>query len=139
MISIWSMADSALVARCQGHESWVAALAFDPWRCDDRNYRFGSVGEDGRLCLWDFSAVMLHRPQTVWCRPPLLASSQMLTNLQQHNRHRASIVSNAGLPERTNSYGSDEGGIAHAVEPRARIPMLPPVMVRLQSLADLDV
>lgn len=65
LISIWSMADTALVARCQGHESWVAALAFDPWRCDDRSYRFGSVGEDGRLCLWDFSAVMLHRPQLV--------------------------------------------------------------------------
>ncbi|KAJ6788527.1 hypothetical protein PWT90_01641 [Aphanocladium album] len=112
LISIWSMADSALVARCQGHESWVAALAFDPWRCDDRNYRFGSVGEDGRLCLWDFSAVMLHRPQT-------------------HNRHRGSIISNADLPERVNSYGSEEGGIAHAVEPRARIPMLPPVMTKV--------
>ncbi|KAJ3478556.1 hypothetical protein NLG97_g8547 [Lecanicillium saksenae] len=112
LISIWSMADSALVARCQGHESWVAALAFDPWRCDDRNYRFGSVGEDGRLCLWDFSAVMLHRPQT-------------------HNRHRGSIVSNAGLPERVNSYGSEDGGIAHAVEPKARVPMLPPVMTKV--------
>ncbi|TQS31695.1 hypothetical protein Golomagni_08019, partial [Golovinomyces magnicellulatus] len=48
LISVWSMADSTLVARCQGHESWVSAVAFDPWRCDDRNYRFGSVGEDGR-------------------------------------------------------------------------------------------
>ncbi|KAM3565795.1 hypothetical protein ARSEF4850_001242 [Beauveria asiatica] len=112
LISIWSMADKALVARCQGHESWVAALAFDPWRCDDRNYRFGSVGEDGRLCLWDFSAVMLHRPQ--------------------NNRHRGSISSHVGLPERVSSYNSDEGsGIAHAVEPRARIPMLPPVMTKV--------
>lgn len=65
MISIWSMGDSALVARCQGHQSWVASVAFDPWRCDDRNYRFGSVGEDGRLCLWDFSVGMLHRPRAV--------------------------------------------------------------------------
>ncbi|OAA49032.1 catabolite repression protein creC [Beauveria brongniartii RCEF 3172] len=112
LISIWSMADKALVVRCQGHESWVAALAFDPWRCDDRNYRFGSVGEDGRLCLWDFSAVMLHRPQT--------------------NRHRGSISSHVGLPERVSSYNSDEGsGIAHAVEPQARIPMLPPVMTKV--------
>lgn len=63
LISIWSLADSALVARCQGHQSWVSALAFDPWRCDDRNYRFGSVGEDGRLCLWDFGVGMLHRPK----------------------------------------------------------------------------
>lgn len=65
LISIWSIADSGLVARCQGHQSWVSAVAFDPWRCDDRNYRFGSVGEDGRLCLWDFSVGMLHRPRAV--------------------------------------------------------------------------
>ncbi|KAJ2976221.1 hypothetical protein NQ176_g5081 [Zarea fungicola] len=114
LISIWSMADSALVARCQGHESWVAALAFDPWRCDDRNYRFGSVGEDGRLCLWDFSAVMLHRPQT-----------------QQHRKH-GSVSSTAGAPERINSHqGEDGAGIVHAVEPKAHIPMLPPVMTKV--------
>lgn len=65
LISIWSLSDSALVARCQGHQSWVSAVAFDPWRCDERNYRFGSVGEDGRLCLWDFSVGMLHRPKAV--------------------------------------------------------------------------
>lgn len=57
-----------LVARCQGHNSWVSAVAFDPWRCDDRNYRFGSVGEDARLLLWDFSVGMLHRPRAVWPR-----------------------------------------------------------------------
>lgn len=49
------MEESELVARCQGHESWVSDIAVDLWRCDDRNYRFGSVGEDGRLCLWDFN------------------------------------------------------------------------------------
>jgi hypothetical protein len=53
------------VARCQGHHSWVTAVCFDPWRCDDRNYRFGSVGEDCRLLLWDFSVGMLHRPKAV--------------------------------------------------------------------------
>jgi len=54
-----------LVARCQGHNSWVSAVAFDPWRCDERNYRIGSVGEDCRLLLWDFSVGMLHRPRAV--------------------------------------------------------------------------
>lgn len=65
LISIWSVTESAIVARCQGHQSWVSAVAFDPWRCDDRNYRFGSVGEDCRLCLWDFNVGMLHRPKAV--------------------------------------------------------------------------
>lgn len=65
LVSIWSFADSALVARCQGHNSWVTDVRFDPWRCDERNYRFGSVGEDCRLLLWDFSVGMLGRPKAV--------------------------------------------------------------------------
>ncbi|KAK5995131.1 putative catabolite repression protein creC [Cladobotryum mycophilum] len=129
LISIWSITDSALVARCQGHESWVSAVAFDPWRCDDRNYRFGSVGEDGRLCLWDFSVGMLHRPKTAGA-----------------TRHRGSIASRVTGPQRSDSIGilspglrdnsnSEEEGeenvIVHPVEPRAVIPMLPPVLTHV--------
>ena len=65
LLSIWSLPDRQIVARCQGHDSWVTAVAFDPWRCDDRNYRFGSVGDDCKLLLWDFSVGMLHRPRGV--------------------------------------------------------------------------
>ncbi len=43
----------------------MTAVCFDSWRCDDRSYRFGSVGEDCRLLLWDFSVGMLHRPKAV--------------------------------------------------------------------------
>lgn len=65
LVSIWSLEDSMLVARCQGHNSWVTGVQFDPWRCDERSYRIGSVGEDRRLLLWDFSVGMLHRPRAV--------------------------------------------------------------------------
>jgi WD40 repeat protein len=65
IVSIWSFADATLVARCQGHSSWVTDVKFDPWRCDERNYRFGSVGEDCKLLLWDFSVGMLGRPRAV--------------------------------------------------------------------------
>jgi WD40 repeat protein len=65
LVSIWSFADATLVARCQGHSSWVTDVKFDPWRCDERNYRFGSVGEDCKLLLWDFSVGMLGRPRAV--------------------------------------------------------------------------
>jgi WD40 repeat protein len=72
LISIWCPSEGgsrggagALVARCQGHHSWVTSVAFDPWRCDERSYRFGSVGEDRRICLWDFSVGMLNRPRAV--------------------------------------------------------------------------
>jgi len=69
LVSIWSFSDRRIVARCEGHHSWVTGVAFDPWRCDERTYRFGSVGEDAQLLLWDFSAGMLHRPKAV--RTPL--------------------------------------------------------------------
>lgn len=70
LVSIWSLAERKIIARCQGHHSWVSAVAFDPWRCDERTYRFGSVGDDCRLLLWDFNVGMLHRPKTVCEFPP---------------------------------------------------------------------
>lgn len=65
LVSIWSFEDRMLVARGLGHRSWVTSVAFDPWRCDENNYRFGSVAEDRRILLWDFSVGMLHRPRAV--------------------------------------------------------------------------
>lgn len=67
LVSIWSMAERRIIARCPGHNSWVTHVAFDPWRCDERNYRFGTVGDDCRLLLWDFNVGMLHRPKAVRC------------------------------------------------------------------------
>ncbi|PHH86327.1 hypothetical protein CDD83_10409 [Cordyceps sp. RAO-2017] len=124
LISIWSLADSALVARCQGHQSWVTGLAFDPWRCDDRNYRFGSVGEDGRLCLWDFGVGMLHRPKNA-ARQRVSISSPSGGRLRADS---ASFVD--GRPRLNPGFETEEeeDGIFHPVEPRARIPMLPPVL-----------
>ncbi|KAF9928290.1 hypothetical protein FBU30_002512 [Linnemannia zychae] len=63
LVTIWSYKDQRIVARCQGHQSYVTGVAFDPWRCDERNYRFGSVGEDAKLLLWDFSVGALHKPK----------------------------------------------------------------------------
>ncbi|KAI7857506.1 WD40-repeat-containing domain protein [Circinella umbellata] len=63
LVTIWSLHEQKIVARCQGHKSWVTAVAFDPWRCDEKVYRFGSVGEDCRMILWDFSFSALHRPK----------------------------------------------------------------------------
>ncbi|CAG8821567.1 4424_t:CDS:2, partial [Dentiscutata erythropus] len=64
LVTIWAFREQRIVARCQGHQSWVTAVSFDPWRCDERNYRFGSVGEDTKLLLWDFSVNALHKPKS---------------------------------------------------------------------------
>jgi Ras family protein T1 len=71
LVSIWSLWEHKIIARCQGHSSWVSCVAFDPWRCDERNYRFGSVGDDCKLLLWDFGVGMLHRPKAVCIRQDL--------------------------------------------------------------------
>ncbi|KAG0169506.1 hypothetical protein DFQ30_003564 [Apophysomyces sp. BC1015] len=65
LVTIWSFQEQRIVARCQGHKSWVTGVAFDPWRCDEKAYRFASVGEDCNLIMWDFSVNALHRPKHV--------------------------------------------------------------------------
>ncbi|KAI9640644.1 hypothetical protein NHQ30_010944 [Ciborinia camelliae] len=129
LVSIWSMADSAIIARCTGHTSWVTAVAFDPWRCDDRNYRFGSVGEDGKLLLWDFSVGMLHRPKAASVRH---ISSRMPSSLQRVETHGTTTTasrfrSNSSL---SNTEGQSENTVDHPVEPRAKISILPAVCTK---------
>jgi len=128
LVSIWSFAEQTIVARCQGHQSWVTAVAFDPWRCDDRNYRFGSVGEDCRLLLWDFSVGMLHRPKASLKQKRTSISSRFLSPLQ---RAETQTTTNSRL--RSDSNISTEADdelitIKHPVEPRANTAMLPPVL-----------
>ncbi|ESZ96715.1 hypothetical protein SBOR_2859 [Sclerotinia borealis F-4128] len=129
LVSIWSMADSAIIARCTGHTSWVTAVACDPWRCDDRNYRFGSVGEDGKLLLWDFSVGMLHRPKAASVRQRGSISSRMPSSLQRVESQGTTATasrfrSNSSL---SNGEGQSENTVDHPVEPRAKISMLPAV------------
>lgn len=84
LISVWCASEKRLIARAQGHQSWVTSVAFDLWRCDEKNYRFGSVGEDCRLCLWDFNVGMLHRPKAVSCRPRIdFSGNEILTSIRQ--------------------------------------------------------
>ncbi|KAI8989784.1 WD40 repeat-like protein [Trametes punicea] len=63
LVTIFSPWEQRVVARCQGHSSFVCGVAFDDVRCDGRTYRFGSIGEDNKLILWDFSSGALHRPK----------------------------------------------------------------------------
>jgi len=129
LVTIWSLAERQIVARCPGHHSWVTAVAFDPWRCDDRNYRFGSVGEDCRLLLWDFNVGMLHRPKAASVRQRGSVSSHLpLTRNRTESQATARIRSNSSLT--TNSAEGEET-IEHAVESRSRTAELPPVMSKL--------
>ncbi|KAF8344156.1 WD40-repeat-containing domain protein [Cantharellus anzutake] len=63
LLTIYAPFEQRVVARCQGHSSFVAGISFDPLRCNSRTYRFASVGEDNKLIFWDFSGGALHRPK----------------------------------------------------------------------------
>ncbi|KAH9945801.1 WD40 repeat-like protein [Epithele typhae] len=63
LVTIFSPWEQRVIARCQGHSSFVSGVGFDELRCDGRTYRFGSIGEDNKFILWDFSSGALHRPK----------------------------------------------------------------------------
>ncbi|ORX61355.1 WD40 repeat-like protein [Hesseltinella vesiculosa] len=96
LVTIWGMAEKRIVARCQGHKSWVTGVAFDAFRCDEGNlYRFGSVGEDCKLMLWDFSYSALHRPKNKRRHHPGSPKSPK-------DAHRFSFVSTDAIKYRGN-------------------------------------
>ncbi|KAL1913752.1 hypothetical protein Sste5344_000018 [Sporothrix stenoceras] len=135
LLSIWRVADQTLVARCQGHHSWVTSVAFDPWRCDDRVYRIGSVGEDSRLCLWDFSVGMLTRPKaaTATSNSNIHTATSTGTAVGRSSKPAEATAGGDGSEEDTDGFvmvdESNNGGDerVHPVEPRARTAILPPV------------
>ncbi|KAI5665307.1 hypothetical protein M9H77_24630 [Catharanthus roseus] len=61
LVHVWSMDDRRIVAWGEGHNSWVSGVAFDSyWTAPNSDgtgenvvYRFGSVGQDTQLLLWD--------------------------------------------------------------------------------------
>ncbi|TKY52910.1 catabolite repression protein creC [Spatholobus suberectus] len=74
LVQVWSMEDRKVVAWGEGHGSWVSGVVFDSyWSSPNSNdngetvrYRFGSVGQDTQLLLWDLEmdeiVVPLRRP-----------------------------------------------------------------------------
>ncbi|KAJ1880131.1 Cu(2+)-transporting P-type ATPase [Coemansia sp. RSA 486] len=110
LITIWSASDQTIVARCEGHESWVQSIAFDPLGHEDEStYRFMSVGEDSRLIVWDFSLTGLHRPR-VSAKPTA-----------------------SGLPFREHlpgkpGIGDGPSDIVHPRIPRDSVPVLQPLV-----------
>ncbi|XP_042487075.1 dystrophia myotonica WD repeat-containing protein-like [Macadamia integrifolia] len=63
LVQVWSMEDRKVVAWGEGHSSWVSGVAFDSYWSSPTSdgtgenvvYRFGSVGQDTQLLLWDLA------------------------------------------------------------------------------------
>ncbi|KAI1338775.1 WD40-repeat-containing domain protein [Xylariaceae sp. FL0016] len=133
LISIWCPQETRIIARCQGHESWVASVAFDPWRCDEKNYRFGSVGEDCRLCLWDFNVGMLHKPKPASHRQRGSVSSRYPT--LQRAETQGTSPSRLRSESVVSAVDGEDKTITYPVEPRSKVAILPPVLTKV---ADKD-
>lgn len=106
----------------------MTSVAFDPWRCDEKNYRFGSVGEDRRLCLWDFSVGMLHRPRGA--AAPTLRHGSIASRGTALARAETAGTTTSSLD---GASGERRNGLVspHPVEPRASTAMLPPVLTKV--------
>ncbi|KIJ17014.1 hypothetical protein PAXINDRAFT_168435 [Paxillus involutus ATCC 200175] len=92
LLTIFSPWEQRVVARCQGHSSFVSAVAFDELRCDGRTYRFGSVGEDNKLILWDFSSGALHRPKLQHGHHPRVSMSSSVSLTAAYRRGTGSTI-----------------------------------------------
>ena len=64
LISVMNVETGKLVARCQGHRSWVASVAWDPYVDANVDSRLGSVGQDGILCLWELATDLMFPRRT---------------------------------------------------------------------------
>ncbi|KAJ1663518.1 hypothetical protein IW140_004947 [Coemansia sp. RSA 1813] len=142
MLTIWSYYDQTIVARCQGHESWVRDVAFDPMGHGEENtYRFMSVGEDARLLIWDFSLTALHRP-----RVPIHRAATRPGSSDHHNGNPGPSSNNISsnyntsssyigprLSSETHLHGRPDiddtpSGVVHSRAPQESVAVLQPLM-----------
>ncbi|KAF7266729.1 hypothetical protein GWI33_019969 [Rhynchophorus ferrugineus] len=53
LVTVYSNEQKRVIARAQGHRSWIGAVAFDWYLEGEACYRIGSVGHDTQICLWE--------------------------------------------------------------------------------------
>ncbi|OQR70056.1 WD repeat-containing protein 20-like, partial [Tropilaelaps mercedesae] len=133
LVTLWSVAEKRVVARGQGHNSWVNCVQFDPFLCGDGGYRFGSVGQDTQLCLWDVSeADLLKQPKKPKkhssCPNGTFVSGCQQTGSQHHHHqsnnkfdngshnNNSTTASPASQQQLSNNHNSSSGGGKEAKE-----------------------
>ncbi|KDQ61162.1 hypothetical protein JAAARDRAFT_55864 [Jaapia argillacea MUCL 33604] len=124
LVTIFSPWEQRVIARCQGHSSFVSAIAFDDLRCDGRTYRFGSVGEDNKLILWDFSSGALHRPKLQATHHQRLSMSSSVSLAFRRDR------STLHLPPGTDGAPLSPLPRYHPAPSRNEIAVVQPVLIK---------
>ncbi|KAJ1792629.1 hypothetical protein LPJ62_000732 [Coemansia sp. RSA 2167] len=112
LVTVWSYYDKCVVARGQGHKSWVRGVAFDNVQCGV-TYRFFSVGDDAQLLVWDLSLAALHRPRTHTARVAASPTSRARVSLENVSAR---------------SRGDAPHGTVHARMPKDSVAVLQPLV-----------
>uniref|UniRef100_A0A2S2PK39 WD repeat-containing protein 20 n=1 Tax=Schizaphis graminum TaxID=13262 RepID=A0A2S2PK39_SCHGA len=92
LVTVYSISENRVIARGQGHHSWVSVVAFDPYTstppsmepCIPGYYRLGSVGHDTQMCLWDITDDILHHVTLVSPLPVISKQNGVMNNVK-HN------------------------------------------------------
>jgi len=123
LLTIFSPWEQRVIARCQGHSSFVSAVAFDDLRCDGRTYRFGSVGEDNKLILWDFSSGALHRPKLQATHHQRVSMGSLISLAFRRDRSALNLPSVPGADENPSPR-------YHPAPSRNEIAVVQPVLIK---------
>ncbi|CAH2046056.1 unnamed protein product, partial [Iphiclides podalirius] len=134
LVTVWSFGERRVVARGQGHRSWVSVVAFDPYvvsfsegeheeAAEEEGtgesvqcYRLGSVSQDTQLCLWDLTEDVL--------RPPVRARAS--AHLSPNGAPAGKPPPKAAKGNRVAHKHAELGGLANAAgEPSAAKPAKP--------------
>ncbi len=139
LVTVWAPREGRIVARCQGHTSFVTGVAWDPWRwsSEDRTYRFASVGEDCKMILWDFSSAALNRPKTYTPHQGARRSSVGVgSTYSLVEKHGTGSMRSPGaarrvsttLPHTFDRTSLTDDTIRHPALPRSEVAILQPVV-----------
>lgn len=115
LVTLWSMKEKRIVARGQGHNSWVNCVQFDPYLCSpDGCYRFGSVGQDTQLCLWDMNeSDVLKQPKV-----KKHSSQQNGSATNQQQKHACQNNNSTLSNNPASTVGSKDGSVNSSLNPK---------------------
>lgn len=136
MVAIWSMESRLLVARLQGHASWVRSVEFDPWNCDLDNYRLGSVGDDGKILFWDFTPKTLTKPKA--SVKAHHTSEVVAGNGKVEEIDDISLASTDAESKISNKKETLDLGIVHPFVSQTEVPIILPVMIKSVHVTNAD-
>jgi len=138
LISIWCPSEASIVARLEGHSSWISSVAWDETSHFSSRYRLGSAGQDAKLALWDFTVDALHRrthhrPSKTKISTPSTASSQSNNGKSLGNKISRGIRGSAGLaPSGSSADSSDSASAGLYIQKealgRAEVPIIEPII-----------